>query len=376
MYAPAKRRTVVVLGSYAPSLLLFRASLIAELIRQGYRVLAAAPAIGRDVRRGIEAIGAEPIEVPLANQSMSPFSAGRSLRVLTRLFREERPEAVISYTIKPVTLGSIAAARARVPKVTALVTGLGFAFTEGGGLKRRLSGFVAKALYRWALRRCTSILFQNPDDRDHFRSLGLLPPHRPVAIVNGSGIDLDHFASTPLPDRPIFLMISRLLGDKGVREYGEAAIRLKRDYPAATFRLVGYFDQSPDALRQSELDRMISGGVEFLGKLEDVRPAIADCSVYVLPSYREGTPRSVLEAMAMGRPIITTDAPGCRETVEPGRNGLLVQPRLVYPLVQAMERFLAEPGLIHRMGHESRLLAEQKYDVTAVSRSIIAAAGL
>ncbi|HET9427624.1 MAG TPA: glycosyltransferase family 4 protein, partial [Allosphingosinicella sp.] len=223
---------------------------------------------------------------------------------------------------------------------------------------------------------CTAILFQNPDDRDHFRALGLLPRNRPVTVVNGSGIDLARFAPAPLPDGPIFLMISRLLGDKGVREYGEAAIRLKRAYPEATFRLVGYFDQSPDALSQAELDRMVEGGVEFVGRLDDVRPAIAACSIYVLPSYREGTPRSVLEAMAMGRPIVTTDAPGCRETVETGINGFLVPPRQVGPLAQAMERFITQPDLIARMGSESRALAERKYEVNAVSRSIIEAAGL
>ena len=161
-----------------------------------------------------------------------------------------------------------------------------------------------------------------------------------------------------------------------MREYGEAAIRLKRQYPAASFQLVGYFDQSPDAILESELDRMIAGGVEFLGRLDDVRPAIAACSIYVLPSYREGTPRSVLEAMAMGRPIVTTDAPGCRETVEPGRNGFLVPPREVSPLADAMERFIVDPGLAARMGAASRDLADRKYEVTSVSRSIIEASGL
>jgi glycosyltransferase involved in cell wall biosynthesis len=370
------RKTVVVFGSYAPSLILFRAPLIRELVDRGYRVLAAAPAIDSEVKRKVAALGAEAIEVPISNQSMNPFSARRSLKAMTRLFRDERPEAVISYTIKPVTLGSIAAARAGVPRIAALVTGLGFAFTEGRGLKRRLSAIVARNLYRRAFRRCTAILFQNPDDRDHFRALGLLPADRPITIVNGSGIDLVEFAPVPLPSRPIFLMIARLLGDKGVREYGAAAIRLKRDYPQASFRLAGYFDQSPDAISRAELDEMIAGGVEFIGRLDDVRPAIAECSVYVLPSYREGTPRSVLEAMAMGRPIVTTDAPGCRETVEEARNGFLVPPRIVEPLASAMERFIVEPASIAGMGAQSRALAERKYDSVAVSRAVVEATGL
>ena len=370
------RRTVVVFGSYAPSLILFRKHLIAALVSRGYKVVAMAPGISPEVEKAVRHLGAETHEVPMENNSLDPWATIRSYRALVAILREVAPHAIIAYTIKPVTIGALAASRAGVPKFVAMITGLGFAFTEGGGLKRFLSRLVATTLYKSALRRATAILFQNDDDRRHFKALNLLPGDRPVTIVNGSGIDLVEFAPTPLPDRPIFLMISRLLGDKGVREYGEAAIRLKREYPHVTFRLVGYFDQSPDALGQDELDQMIAGGIEYIGKLEDVRPALAACSVYVLPSYREGTPRSVLEAMAMGRPIVTTDAPGCRETVEPGRNGFLVPPREAGPLAQAMERFIIEPALIEHMGAESRALAEQKYEVTAVSRSIIEAAGL
>jgi glycosyltransferase involved in cell wall biosynthesis len=376
MGAADSRRTVAVLGSYAPSLLIFRGPLIADLVRKGYRVLALAPSIPADVAEGLREIGAEPVDVPISNHSLNPLSALKSLGTLKRLFRETRPDAVISYTVKPVTLGSIAAARAGVPRIAALVTGLGFAFTEGGGAKRRLSRAVASTLYRSAFRRCTAIIFQNRDDRDDFRRLGLLPDNAPITVVNGSGIDLSRFAPVPLPSEPVFLMISRLLGDKGSREYGQAAVRLKRRHPRARFKLVGYFDGSPDEIGKDELDGMIAGGVEFLGKLGDVRPAIAEAAIYVLPSYREGTPRSVLEAMAMGRPVVTTDAPGCRETVEEGRNGFLVPPRDAGALEEAMERFILEPELTGRMGAESRALAEQKYDVNEVNRAIFEAAGL
>jgi len=368
--------TVVVLGSYAPSLVNFRGSLIETLAGRGYRVMALAPAIDAGVAARLRALGAEPLDISIVNNSLNPFKTFGSLRQLVRIFRELAPEAVISYTVKPVTLGSIAAARAGVPNIVALVTGLGFAFTEGGGLKRLISRTVASNLYGFALRRCSSIIFQNPDDRDHFRGLGLLPEGTRVTVVNGSGIDLAAFPKAPLTNAPRFLMISRLLGDKGVREYGKAAIRVKSRFPDAAFQLVGYFDQSPDAILQSELDEMIAGGVDYVGKLDDVRPAIAGCSVYVLPSYREGTPRSVLEAMAMGRPIITTDAPGCRETVEPGRNGFLVPPRETEPLAAAMKRFIAEPGLITAMGEQSRALAERKFEVGSVNNAIIDAAGL
>jgi glycosyltransferase involved in cell wall biosynthesis len=367
--------TVAIFGSYAPSLILFRAPLISALTESGYRVAAIAPKIDQ-VANELAKLGAVAIDVPIANASLNPAATLASYRAVSKAIRDIAPVAVISYTIKPVTLGSIAAWRAGVPKVVALVTGLGFAFTSGGGAKRRLSRFAAKAMYWAALRRCSAILFQNADDRDHFVSLGLVRRGDNVAIINGSGIDVEAFVPAPFPARLSFLMISRLLGDKGVREYGKAALHLKKRFPDVSFKLVGYFDESPDRISESELTEMIAGGVEFVGRLEDVRPAIAECSVYVLPSYREGTPRSVLEAMAMGRPVITTDAPGCRETVEPGRNGFLVEPRTVEPLARAMEKFIEDPSLIPAMGAESRTIAESKYDARAVNRTIMQVSGL
>ena len=171
-------------------------------------------------------------------------------------------------------------------------------------------------------------------------------------------------------------MIARLLGDKGIREFGAAARSLKARYPDTPIRLVGYLDQSPDSIRQAELDEIVASGVEFIGRLGDVRPAIAESSVYVLPSYREGTPRSTLEAMAMGRAVVTTDAPGCRETVVEGVNGFLVPPRDAVALAAAMEKFILDPGLAARMGAESRRIAEEKYDVNLVNAEIMRHAGL
>jgi glycosyltransferase involved in cell wall biosynthesis len=368
--------TVAVLGSYAPSLIHFRGSLIAALAARGHKVLAMAPAISREVADGLRAIGAEPVEVPIDNQSLSPIEMVRSVRALTGAFARLRPDVVIGYTIKPVTLGAAAAARARVPRFVALITGLGYAFTGGRTLKRRLTERAAAFLYRRALKRSSAIVFQNPDDRDFFHERRILPPAPEPVLVGGSGIDLDAFAPAPLPPGARFLMISRLLGDKGVREYGAAARRLKARHPEAGFALVGYFDNSPDAISQEELVGIEQGGVDYLGRMDDVRPAIADCSIYVLPSYREGTPRSVLEAMAMGRAIVTTDAPGCRQTVDQGVNGFLALPRDAASLEAAMERFIAEPGLTAQMGEQSRRIAEERFDVRTVNAELIAAAGL
>lgn len=370
------KSVVVVLGSYGPSLLLFRGSLISALVRRGYRVVAMAPDIDAQLAGRLHELGAEAVSVSIANQSLNPFAMLRAVAALCRAFRRLRPDVVIAYTIKPVTLGAIASSFARVPKFVPIITGLGYAFGEGRELKRRISASMARILYRFAARRSAVVIFQNPDDQSLFRELRITSQSSFAVAVAGSGIDVSNFRPMPLPKGCIFLMIGRLLGDKGIREFGTAAARLKCKYPDAVFRLAGYFDRSPDALGQHELATIIAGGVEYLGKLEDVRPAIAAANVYVLPSYREGTPRTVLEAMAMGRPVVTTDAPGCRETVVNGENGFLVPPADAAALESAMERFILDPSLIPLMGAQSRTIAERKYDVDLVNRSIFKAAGL
>jgi glycosyltransferase involved in cell wall biosynthesis len=283
---------------------------------------------------------------------------------------------VIAYTITPIVLGAAAAKQTGVKRFVALVTGLGYAFTGGREPKRLLSFAIGKLMYRRAFKRADVAVFQNPDDRKEFGRLGLLPPRLPTAFINGSGIDLTQFQQADLPAKPSFLMIARFLKDKGVREYGEAARRLKREHPRVDIRLVGWLDASPDVMSEEEMEQIAQGGVEMLGKLEDVRPAIAACSIYVLPSYREGTPRSVLEAMAMGRAILTTDAPGCRETVVEGENGFLVPPRDAEALYRAMKHFVERPDLIAPMGSRSRRIAEAKYDVHKVNAELLSHAGL
>lgn len=235
------------------------------------------------------------------------------------------------------------------------------------------------------LKTCIALLyqkriaffFQNPDDEALFRKLNLLPRAVPSCVVNGSGVDTSEYQLAPLPEQPRFLLIGRLLGDKGVREYAQAAAVVKAKYPSARFQMVGWIDDNPDAISQKELDDWIeSGTLEFLGKLADVRPAIAECGVYVLPSYREGTPRTVLEAMAMGRAIITTDAPGCRETVIEGENGYLVPVQDSEALANAMLRCIEHPDDVAAMGAVSRQIAENKYDVHKVNQVMLKEMGI
>ncbi|WP_374343783.1 glycosyltransferase family 4 protein [Azonexus sp.] len=364
---------VLILASYAPSLVNFRGPLIASLFAAGHRVTVGAPDISPQ-RAVLEALGAGIMETPLLRTGLNPFADLAYLSALRRVIHETRPDCVLTYTIKPNIWGAFAAHRERVP-VVAMVTGLGYAFTQGAasaGVKTRLSRALARALYRRATDRNRCVIFQNPDDRDDFLAAGCLTDRGKVRMVNGSGVDMAHYTPVPLPQAPVFLMISRILGNKGVREYAWAAAAVRATHPQARFRLVGYIDEGPDGIPRAELDRWIAAGLDYLGPLEDVRPAIAQASVYVLPSYREGTPRSVLEAMAMGRPILTSDAPGCRETVVPGRNGWLVPPRDSEALAERMRWMIDNPAEWQRMGAESLTLAAAKYAVEKVNADMIA----
>lgn len=367
--------SVMVLGSYAPSLINFRGPLIAAMVARGWTVTAVAPEIDDRTAAALRALGAEPVDIALSRTGMNPLADLGYFQRLKALMQARRPDALVAYTAKPVIWGALAAKSAGVRAVVLLITGLGLAFTDGAGspLKRAVARFAAAFLYRRALPVADKVLFQNPDDRDLFLQHGLIAASDRIGLTSGSGIDLDLFRPAPVPAAPAFLMVARLLGAKGVREYAAAAIRLKARWPDVPFRLAGYIDPGPDSVRQEELDGWIAQGLDYLGPLDDVRPALAACSVYVLPSWREGTPRSVLEAMATGRAVVTTDAPGCRETVADGRNGFLVPLRDPDRLAEAMERFITEPGLAVRMGADSLTLVREKFDVHKVNAVILAA---
>lgn len=364
------------LASSAPSLINFRGHLLKTLVQRGVQVTAVAPDIDDRTRISLIALGVEPVEIEMERVGMNPFADISYFRRLRSLIDHLAPDALIAYTAKPVIWGSLAAGRrTKAVRVVAMITGLGYAFTSSNRRSLRLvvAHIAARLLYWKALRHADHILFQNPDDQALFRQLGLLPPSAGTSVMAGSGVDLEHYAPSPLPEGPAFLMVSRLLGAKGAREYASAALGLKRQYPHASFRLVGGFDAGPDAIHPAEVDGWVAGGLEYGGNLQDVRPAMAAANCIVLPSYREGTPRAVLEAMAMGRPIITTDAPGCRETVVEGVNGWLVPPRRVPPLAEAMERIILAPDVLERMGAASLDLARRKYDVHLANAVVIAA---
>ncbi len=371
---------LLIVASYSGSVVNFRGALIDSLIAAGIEVHVAVPGYAHDesLKNSLAHKGVTGHDYPLQRTGVNPLADLVSFFFLWRLAKNIRPDIVLAYTVKPVVYGALAARLARVPNFCALITGLGYAFqARSGRVTERVIFHITKNLYSSALKRAKVVFFQNPDDQMLFRSLNILPSSVSSCVVNGSGVDLVQYPFSLAPLAPRFLLIARLLGDKGVREYAEAARKVKSYYPDAVFSLVGWFDENPSAIQKDEVEAWVAEGtLKYLGRLEDVRSAIADCSVYVLPSYREGTPRTVLEALAMGRAVITTDAPGCRETVDDGENGFLVPVKDVNELAAAMLRFIDDPQLAVRMGQRSREIAEERYDVHSVNAKMLTEMGI
>ncbi len=377
--ATAHPERVALISPYAQTIISFRGALIRELAAHGAQVSVLAPDYTPEIREAVAQLGATPIDYPLNRTGMNPFQDACTLLALTRILHRLRPDVVISYNIKPVIYGTLAASLARVPQCVALIEGLGYAFIEKPSIsfKPRFARALVKTLYRIALRWAQAVLFLNPDDLNEFLQAGIVESGKAV-LLGGIGVDLEEWQPAPPVLEPItFTLAARLLREKGVVEFAEAARIIKMRYPNTRFLLLGGLDTNPGALTQQEVGSWVHQGIlEWLGHVPDVRPHFAQTSVYVLPSYREGVPRSTQEAMAMARPIITTDAPGCRETVVHGVNGFLVPPRDVNALAEAMEQFIRQPDLIITMGQASRKLAEERFDATVINQRILQAIGL
>lgn len=379
--APKPAARVLLLGNLADSVWRFRGPLLTEMRARGLEVHAAAPGLkeSADAARSLRAIGVHLHDLNFSRTGMNPLADFGLLLRLFRLLRQVRPTHVLAYTIKPIIFGLLAARLAGVPRRVALINGVGFAFSDAPGWRRGFAHRVALTLYRRALSYASVAFFQNPDDRDLFDRLALLPPGLPVHVVNGSGVALDEYAPAPQPAGPVtFVLIARLLGQKGIREYAAAAEILRADGEAVRCHLVGGLDANPDSIGAAELRAWERAGIlEYHGVLKDVRPILAASHVFVLPSYyREGVPRTILEAMALGRAVITCDSPGCRETVRDGSNGFLIPPRATEALVAAMRAFVQDSSLAAKMGVESLAMARDKYDVRKINAVMLGGMGL
>lgn len=375
----AASSSIAIIGNQGFSLINFRSPLISEIVARGHRVYALAPDFDAETEAQIRALGAEPVSISLSRTGLNPFRDVADVVRLRKVLAGLDLDTVLSFAIKPVIYGTLAARLAGIPNRFALIAGLGYAFGEGAraGLRNALVHYTARGLYRFALSQAEKVFMQNPDDADDFVRLGIVGRDK-IVPVNGTGVELDRWPPLPpVAEPPTFMLAARLLAEKGVFDYVEAARLIKARTPAARFLLLGALDSNPTGITGAQVEKWVAEGIiEWPGHVP-VRPWLAQASVFVLPSYyREGVPRSIQEAMASARPIITTDAPGCRETVIDGVNGYLVPPRDPAAVAAAMERFIAEPGLIASMGRESRRLAEARFDVREVNAAMIEAMGL
>lgn len=362
------QKIILINGSHPDYLLKLRGDLIRKLISMGYSVHVSTPGLDDSALENIADLGAVAHAVSVSRRKLNPFSDLSYLLEMWQLIRDLKPHFVINYTIKPNIWASFAARLTKV-RYGFMVTGLGYAFIPSNNKIRSILQKTVHKLYRIASAGAYAVLFQNPDDVEDFRQAGCLPDQTKAKITNGSGVDVNHFYDCALPQDDSYLLISRLLSTKGVREYVEAGLKLKAESPEVKIRLAGFLDFGPDAISEEELHGWIARGVEFLGKLEDIRPAMEATAVYVLPSYREGTPRTVLEAMSMGRPIISTDAPGCRETVVHQQNGMLVPVADQDALYRSMKQLQGNHELKEAYGRKSRSIALEKYAVERVNEA-------
>lgn len=366
---------ILVLSSHTPSLFWFRMDMMKNFLELGHTVIAVAQENEQTWADRFLEQGIEYKQVFVNRNGINPLSDLRTLNELNKLIKEINPDKLFVYQAKTIVYGTLAASHNKITEVYQLVAGLGSVF-RGDGLKNKILVKILEFQYRIAFKRSKKVIFQNEDDLNLLLKRNLLKKNQ-IEKINGSGVNLEKFQPLPLPKEPAFLYIGRLIRDKGVMEYLEACKILKSKYNRVRCILVGPFDTNHSALQPEDLDYFITNGiVKYYGEIEDVRPYIAQCSTYVLPSYHEGTPKTVLEAMAMGRAVITTDAPGCRETVIDGVNGFLVEVKNVTQLVEKMELLMHNPQLNERMGNECLKMVRDKFDVRMVNAEICKIMGL
>ncbi|MBV7268152.1 glycosyltransferase family 4 protein [Winogradskyella luteola] len=367
------KKRILLIASYDGSLIRFRGDFIKSLVDSGFEVFAAAPSFAKKNSQDIKKLGATPIEFNLQRTGLNPLKDFKSIKELKSIIKDNKIDLVFPYTVKPVIYGSMAANMCKVP-VVSLITGLGYTFTGLTKKARTLQRF-NETLYKLSIRKNRSIVFQNRDDYQLFLDRNVISKEQNVDFVSGSGINLKkfRFKEKNASDKVSFLFIARLIKEKGVALYTEAAKILKKKYPQTEFHVIGAPEISPSAISLEELDELHKEGVIiFHGKQSNIEEHLHKTDIFVLPSYyREGLPRTTLEANACGNPIITTDSVGCREAVKEGVNGFLIEPQNLDALIKPMEYFITNPNKIKEMGINSRTYAEERFDVNIINNDLI-----
>lgn len=366
---------VIILGNIGRTMVGFRADLIKELVSRGCDVYCFASKYSVSEKKFIFDLGATPVNISLNSKGLNPILDVISLGRLVVLFRKYKADILLSTFVKPVVFGTIAAWLAGVPRRFGMIEGLGIAFTDRGGAKSfslSLVKWFQSRLYRLALPLLKKVFFLNPDDINELRSVTGLKLSNSI-LFGPIGLDLGEFPFSEPPSGILqFIFVGRLLKEKGIFEYLAAAERIKKKFPFVKFLILGDVDEGNRwALPKEVLSEAVADGiVDHAGHVKNVSEMLAQSSVFVLPSYREGWSRSTQEALAIGRAIITTDAPGCRDSVVDGWNGYIVKARNVDDLVVAMERFVMNRDLVRIFGYRSHQFAVKNLDSSVINRHL------
>ena len=364
---------IMILGTVPNDLLNFRADLIKDFVNKNYEVVAVSSQLDSNSYNHLSKLGIKYESIYLKRHGLSLTGDIKTLLNLLKIFKKQKPDLVLAHGIKLVIWGGISAYIKNI-KFFALITGLGFAF-QGRSVRRKFLTKLVSFLYWVALKNAKAVIFQNEDNRNLFIKKNIVPRSK-TFIVNGSGVDIKKFSFKKIPEENFnFLLVSRLLGEKGLREYAAASRIVKEKYPNIEFNLVGAEDESLDAISLDEVNSW-SDTINYHGVTKDVRPFIEKCHVYVLPSYHEGLPRSTLEAMSMGRPVLTTNAVGCKETVNNGINGFMIPVGDANELASKMIWFIENKDKIKSMGQQSRNIVECKFDVKIVNKDMLRILGI
>jgi glycosyltransferase involved in cell wall biosynthesis len=365
-------KKVLLCSVFAEALYKSRYELIMNFIERGFEVILVAPEADDFTKRIFSNLDVRYIQINLDRTGTNPLRDIKTIQELTNIMSVEKPSITYAFGgAKAAIYCTFAASRNQVDSNYCMINGLGSIY-RGKGLKNKLIEKVMTQLFKYSLKKSDGVLFQNNDDLQVFVNKGIVDQSK-TKIVNGSGVNLSKFPySIAKTDQIKFLFIGRLLRDKGIYEFVEAAKKIKGKYVSTEFWVVGGYDTNPTSVSEKEMNEWINKGlIKYFGRQENIYNFYKDASVFVLPSYHEGTPRTNLEAMAVGRPIITTDAPGCRETVMDNINGFLVPIKDVESLTVKMKYFIENPHMIKKMGDESNKIAISKYDVHKVNESIV-----
>ena len=357
---------IVISASSGISLINFRGELIKEWVRRGHEVICTSIEPLDEMEDAINKLGAKYYCIQGDRTSIGVFSGIKMVSDYEKAYKTLKPDLCFLYMSKPVAFGGLAAIKNKVGRIVVFVNGLEIAFYSGG-LKNMLVRFVLKTLFRKVHKACELVFFMNHDDYNKMLTWNMVSKKQAV-IVNGSGVDMTHFAKKPMPKKDAVCMTARLVWSKGIREYIEAAKIVKKKHPDVKFILVGGLDTNSESLSKRELDEIVTQKIiDYRGFAKDVRPHLEECSVFVLPSYHEGNGKSIVEAEAIGRPIVTTNAPGCRETVIDGYNGFLVPVKDSKALAEKIMTIIENKELKNKMAENSYLYCQEKYDVKKVN---------